>query len=200
MWKSALTCLWLSLSLTSIPIWAEEPDHAIHEELRDLLKTVETAINNDQFDDLLPLAAENVRVTPINQEFLNTPAAISSYFRKYFGPGNKLRALNMTLAPDVLTELSADKTWGLAYGKGTEVYTLNDGRVFAMPTRWTSVVVKENDGKWRIRSMHIGTDFLDNPLLSAVEGSVKKFTVGAAAIGALVGLVVGVLVGRRRRS
>ena len=125
---------------------------------------------------------------------------MKDYFSKYFGPEKRLRSLNMTLEPDVLTELSADKTWGLAYGKGTEVYTLNDGRVFAMPTRWTSVVVKENDGKWRVRSMHIGTDFLDNPLLTAVEGSVKKFTAGAAAIGALVGLAIGVLVGRRRRK
>ncbi len=106
----------------------------------------------------------------------------------------------MTLEADALTELSPDKTWGLAYGKGTEVYTLNDGRVFAMPTRWTSVVVLESDGKWRIRSMHIGTDFLDNPLLNAVEGSVKKFAIGAAVIGGLVGLIIGVLVGRRRRS
>ena len=198
--RHVLMCLWPLLCLTSVPVWAEEPDHAIHEELRALLKTVETAINSNRFDDLLPVAAENLRVTPINQEFLNTPAALSDYFSRHFGPGNKLRSLHMTLEADALTELSPDKTWGLANGKGTEVYTLNDGRVFAMPTRWTSVVVLESDGKWRIRSMHIGTDFLDNPLLNAVEGSVKKFAIGAAVIGGLVGLIIGVLVGRRRRS
>ena len=33
MWKNALMCLWVSLSVTAAPVWAEEPDHAIHEEL-----------------------------------------------------------------------------------------------------------------------------------------------------------------------
>ncbi len=82
--RHVLMCLWPLLCLTSVPVWAEEPDHAIHEELRALLKTVETAINSNRFDDLLPVAAENLRVTPINQEFLNTPAALSDYFSHVF--------------------------------------------------------------------------------------------------------------------
>jgi hypothetical protein len=95
--------------------------------------------------------------------------------------------------------LSPDKSWGLAYGKGLEDYTLNDGRFFSIPTRWTAVVAKEDDGKWRIRSMHIGTNFLDNPLLNTVENAVKQYAIGAGVIGVLVGLALGFVIGRRRR-
>ncbi|HPM85158.1 MAG TPA: hypothetical protein PLF81_30860 [Candidatus Anammoximicrobium sp.] len=68
-----------------------------------------------------------------------------------------------------------------------------------IPTRWTAVVAKEDDGKWRIRSMHIGTNFLDNPLLNTVQNSVKQSATGAGVIGVLVGLALGFVIGRRRR-
>jgi len=176
-----------------------EPDHEIHEELRALLKTAAEAINSNKFDDVLPVGAENLRITPITQEFCMNRQELSAYFAKYFGPGRKLRSLHITFAADALTELSPDKSWGLAYGKGLEDYTLNDGRVFAIPTRWTAVVAKEDDGKWRIRSMHIGTNFLDNPLINTVENAVKQYAIGAGVIGVLVGLALGFVIGRRRR-
>jgi ketosteroid isomerase-like protein len=176
-----------------------EPDHEIHEELRALLKTAAEAINGGKFDDVLPVGAENLRITPITQEFCMNRQELSAYFAKYFGPGRKLRSLHITFAADALTELSPDKSWGLAYGKGLEDYTLNDGRVFAIPTRWTAVVAKEDDGKWRIRSMHIGTNFLDNPLINTVENAVKQYAIGAGVIGILVGLALGFVIGRRRR-
>ena len=189
--------VWFTLS-PGVGLTAE-PDHEIHEELRALLKTAAEAINSGKFDDVLPVGAENLRITPITQEFCRNRQELSAYFAKYFGPGRKLRSLHITFEADALTELSPDKSWGLAYGKGLEDYTLNDGRVFPMPTRWTAVVAKEDDGKWRIRSMHIGTNFLDNPLINTIENSVKQYAVGAGVIGVLVGLALGFVIGRRRR-
>ncbi len=139
-------------------------------------------------------------MTPINQEFITTRPEFSAYFSKHFGPGHKLRSVKITWEADALTELSPDKTWGLSCGKGTEVYTLNDGRVYPMPVRWTAVVTKDGDGKWRIRSMHIGTDFLDNPVLNEFEKAVKKYAIGCGLGGVLVGLAAGFLLGRRRKS
>ena len=169
--------------------WAEEADHAIHEELRAVTKQLTAAINSGRFDDMLPVLSEQIRATPINQEYLASRADVSAYFKKWFGSGGYLKKLEIELLPDALTELSADKTWGVVWGKGVEKYVLSDGRPFEMHTRWTATVAKENDGHWRLRTIHIGTNFLDNPILTAAEPAIGK----AAAAGGGVGLLLGVL-------
>lgn len=178
-----LSCLFGS----ALPALAEEADHAIHEELRGVLKTVETAINTGDFDKMLPVLSEQVRATPVNQEFLSGRPAVSAYFKKWFGQGGYLKKLEMQLDADELTELSADKSWGLVRGKGVEKYILADGRPYELHTRWTATVLREEDGKWRIRGIHIGTDFLDNPILSEAEHALGK----SAGLGALGGLLLG---------
>ena len=69
----------------------------------------------------------------------------------------------MKLEADALTEFYADKTIGVVRGSGEEDYVLSDTRFFPMKTRWTATVIKDTDGKWRILTLHIGTNFLDNP-------------------------------------
>ncbi|MFZ2268294.1 MAG: nuclear transport factor 2 family protein [Azonexus sp.] len=172
---------------SALPALAEEADHAIHEELRGVLKTVETAINSGDFDKMLPVLSEQVRATPINQEFLSGRPAVSAYFKKWFGQGGYLKKLEMQLSADELTELSADKSWGLVRGTGVEKYILADGRPYELHTRWTATMAREADSQWRIRGIHIGTDFLDNPILSEAEHALGK----AAGLGALGGLLLG---------
>jgi len=172
---------------SALPALAEEADHAIHEELRGILKTVETAINSSDYDKMLPVLSEQVRATPVNQEFLAGRPAVTAYFKKWFGQGGYLKKLEMQLSADELTELSADKSWGLVRGNGVEKYILADGRPYELHTRWTATMVKEADGHWRIRSIHIGTNFLDNPILTEAEHALGK----AAGLGALGGLLLG---------
>lgn len=178
---------------------ADEPDHAIHEELRGVLRLLESAINSGDFDKMLPVISKQVRATPVNQEFLVSPAEVSAYFKKWFGPGGYLKKLEIKLEADALTELSPDKSWGIVRGKGIEKYILSDGRHYELHTRWTATMVKEEDGRWRIRAIHIGTDFLNNPILAEAEGAISK--VGIA--GALGGLVIGGFAGwfiRRKKK
>lgn len=177
---------------------AEEPDHAVHQELRQLLATVREAVNSGHYDDIKPVSSEQLRLTTITQEFVKGRDGIPGYFSSHFGPGKKLKSLKMDWQVDALTELSPDKSWGLAYGNGTEDYTLNDGRTYHIPTRWTATVAKDPDNKWRIRSMHIGTDFLNNPILSEVEAKAKQYAILAALAGLCGGGLIGFLVGRRR--
>jgi hypothetical protein len=125
---------------------------------------------------------------------------VSAYFKRWFGPGGFLKALNMDLKADALTELSADKSWGLVRGSGIERYTLADGRDYDMKTRWTAVMQKNADGKWRLRSIHIGTDFLDNPILSEAKAGILKMGIGGAAGGLIVGALLGFLLGRRKKA
>ena len=186
--------------LIAVPTYAaEEPDHAIHEELRAVLATMQNAINTGKFDDMLPVVSPDVRATPITQEVISKRDEVPGYFKRWFGPGGFLKSLQMTLTADALTELSADKTWGLVRGAGLEHYTLADGRIYDMKTRWTAVVQKEGDGKWRLRSIHIGTDFLDNPILTDAKNKVLKVGLAGAGGGVLVGLVLGFLIRRRKK-
>jgi ketosteroid isomerase-like protein len=179
--------------------FAEEADHEIHQELREILTTVQSAVNSANYDAMLPVLSKDVRATTITQETMAGHAAVSQYFRKWFGPGGFLRKLEMRLTADDLTELSADKTWGIVRGSAIETYTLADGRVYPMPTRWTATVAKEPDGRWRLRAIHFGTNFLDNPILDEAKRKAKQYTAGGIGGGLLAGLLIGFLIGRRKQ-
>lgn len=191
--KCLLACLFFTF-----PLFAQEADHEIHQELRAVLTTVQNAINSGNYDAMLPVISDSVRATTITQEVMSNRAEVSAYFKRWFGPGGFLKKLDMHFNADTLTELSPDKTWGLVRGSGIENYTLADGRQYAMKTRWTAVLTKEADGKWRLRAIHIGTNFLDNPILDDAKHAVVKYASIAGVVGIVLGLLIGFLVGRRK--
>ena len=47
-------------------------------------------------------------------------------------------------------------------------------------------------------AVHTGTNFLDNPVLNAIERSTLYFARGAGAAGVVLGFLVGFFVRRRR--
>ena len=198
MFKKLFFCLSL-ICVASLAYASEEPDHAIHEELRGVLRTIESAINSGEYDKMLPVLSEQVRATPVTQEFITNKSEIVPYFTKWFGKGGYLAKLEMNLTADQLTELAADKSWGIVTGDGIEKYVLSDGRPYELRTRWTAVMVKEADERWRLRAIHMGTSFLDNSVLSEVERAVIYMTIAGAGGGLLVGFFVGWLFGRRKK-
>jgi ketosteroid isomerase-like protein len=189
-----VACLFLALPLFA----AEEPDHEIHQELRGILTTVQTAVNTGNYDAMLPVLSKDIRATTITQELMSGHEQVSAYFKHWFGPGGFLKKLDMTFTADALTELSPDKTWGVVRGSGMERYTLADGRQYDMPTRWTATVAKEADGKWRLRTIHFGTNFLDNPILTEAKRAVVKYSAIAGGAALALGLLLGFLLGRRK--
>jgi ketosteroid isomerase-like protein len=174
------------LLLPGIVSAKQEPNAEIHHELRALLQGIQKAVNEQRYSDLAPFFDKNMRVTTINQEFLSSREEIVPYFNKWFGPGGYLKKVNMKLKADALTELYANNTIGIVHGSGEEDYVLSDSRYFPMKTRWTATVIKDDDGKWRILSLHIGTNFLDNPVLNGVEGTVKYSFFAGLIIGILI--------------
>ena len=194
-----LHALWALAALCVAPLaWAEEPDHAIHEELRGVLHEIMAAINSGQYDKMLPYLTENVEATSITQEVMSSRADVSKYFQEWFGPTGYMRKMEMTLDADALTELSPDKSWGLVRGKALEHYEAKDGDVFDFDTRWTAVMVRSDDGKWRLRAIHFGTNHLDNPVLTKVRRTLVHDGIIAAIASLIVGLALGWWIGRRR--
>ena len=190
----------LLLLLISPVLAAQETDQAIHDELRDVLNGIQEVVNSERYGDLGQYFHENLTITTINQEVISTRAEIEPYFAKWFGPDGYLKTLKMSLEADELTEFYADKTFGIVRGSGEEDYVLSDSRSFPMKTRWTATVIKDTDGQWRILTLHIGTDFLDNPILAVAEDSAKYFGAAGVAAGLVFGMLIMFLLGRRKRT
>jgi ketosteroid isomerase-like protein len=178
--------------------WAEEADHAIHEEVRALLGEVVTSMNTGQYDRMLPVLTENIEATSITQEVMSGRADVSKYFKEWFGPSGYMRKMEIKFDADKLTELSADKSWGLVHGKALERYEAKDGDTFDFITRWTAVMIRDTDGKWRLRAIHFGTNNLDNPVLTKVKNTLVRNGIIGAAVCLIAGLLIGWRVGRRR--
>jgi hypothetical protein len=102
----------------------------------------------------------------------------------------------MKLTADALTELYANNSIGIVVGSGEENYILSDSRHYDMQTRWTATVIRDDDGQWRILSLHIGTNFLDNPILAEAENSLIYAVAGGLIIGIFLVLIINLF--RRR--
>lgn len=188
------------LVCTAAPVRAQEPDHAIHEELRGVLRAVVGAINAGDYDRMLPYLTENVEATSVTQEVMSSRADVSNYFKAWFGPTGYMKKMEMKLDADKLTELSPDKSWGLVRGKALEHYEAKDGDRFDFVTRWTAVLVRGDDGKWRLRAIHFGTNHLDNPVLTKVSRTLIRDGIVGGIVALLVGLAAGWWLGRRRKA
>jgi len=185
--------------MCDVPLaWGQESDHAIHEELRTVLHEIVTAINSGQYDKMLPYLADNFEGTSVTQEVMSNRDDVAKYFREWFGPTGYMRAMEMKLEADKLTEFSPDKNWGLVRGKALEHYEAKDGDVFDFNTRWTAVMVRNDDGKWRLRAIHFGTNHLDNPVLTKVSRTLIRDGIVGACVALLIGLAVGWWIARRR--
>ena len=190
------------LLLGGVHLWADsnEPDHAVHEELRALIRGLEEAVNSQQYDKLHQYLHKDLRITMSNQEVLSSHEDVDRFFNFWFGPNGFLKRVEMKLTADSRTELYAGKTIGVVRGSGEENTYLSDERFFPMKTRWTATVVKDSDGKWRILTLHMGVDFLDNPILSMAKESGMYMAIAGALIGLLVGLSAGFMLWRKRRT
>jgi len=188
-----------SLAISShAAVAAEEPDHAIHEALRAVLRDAVAAIDAGRYQELAPLLTENVEVTSITQEVMSGRADVTRYFDEWFGPKGYMKSMTMKMDADKLTDLAPDKSWGLVRGKALEHYVAKDGDVFDFNTRWTAVMLRGDDGKWRLRAIHFGTNNLDNPVLTKVKNTLLRDGIIAAVVSLIVGLALGWWLGRRR--
>jgi len=168
---------------------------ADHQALRAMKERLTTAINQQDFEAARKLVHTPMLATAVTQDSFSDFDAMAGYFKSLF-TRDTLRMKSVKLAADA-DELSQIYTGTFAVTRGStkEDYELADGRSFQIKGRWTATSIKDADGNWKLLAIHSGTNFLDNPVLAAIEKSVMWVGAGAG----LIGLVLGFLLGRWRR-
>jgi ketosteroid isomerase-like protein len=174
-----------------------ERDKKDHDELRALLRTFTEAFNSRNIDPLVPYLHKDFSVTMVNQDVVTDPKALKGYLDSQFtAPGSRLKDAKIQPEADVLTLLYEGRV-GVNRGSSTDTYTLKDGRVFTLKTRWSGTAIQE-DGKWKVLNAHIGLNILDNPILDEIERLRWIWGAAGLAIGIALG-ALGMMLVRRRR-
>lgn len=183
----------LAVALSALAAGAEERQ-ADHARLREMLRTVTSAVNDNQLDKLLPLLDDDFALTMLDQTLITSPDELKAYFRRHFeAPGAVLRSVHIEPEADVLTRF-LDETSGVNRGTSTDTYTLRTGTQVVLHTRWSGVF-RKLDGRWKIVSLHVGANVLDNPMLDFARRGRQLWGAGGVVLGALLGFALG-----RRRT
>ncbi len=180
---SMLCCAWAR---------AEDPRHA---ELRQLRDSVFQAYEARDIDALLKHVQDDVIVTWQNAEQNHGKAELRSFYdRMMQGDAPIVTDVKSELVVHQLATLYEPNT-AIACGTLKDQFKLRSGLSFNLDSQWSATLVKEND-QWKIASFHVSSNMFDNPLLSAAQNS---FWVSGGVAG-VVGLILGILLGRQRRS
>jgi ketosteroid isomerase-like protein len=178
---------------------AQGAEHAAdHDALRKLKGELEQAVPKRDFEAAKNLFHQPFMATVITQDSFTDLGTMKSYFDSLFTRSFlRMKEVSIKAEADDLSSIYTG-TFAMTRGSTLERYELADGRAFDMKGRWTAVSIREADGKWKLLGIHMGTNFLDNPVLNAIERSVLWFGAGGAGLGLLVGFAGGWLFWRRR--
>ena len=153
----------------------EDPNKKDHDELRVLLKIFTDAFNSGNVEPLVPHLHKDFSVTMINQDLVTNRETLNDYLKKRLtAPQSPLKDVKIAPEADISTVFFNGR-FGVNRGSSTDTYTLKDGRVFTLKTRWTGTAIQE-DGKWKVLNAHIGLNPIENPIIDGVE---KLSTCGA---------------------
>ena len=193
-----LMCLICVMPLSVVTMFAQEnADEAEHETLRGLKAVFEEAVNKNQMELIRPhLDKEFSVVTFTDREFTEFDKFTAQWAktREQILKGGTYSIKLLPVRSQILGDIAITK------GDSENVIVTGDGTEFKFTAHWTAVC-RKTDGKWKILRGHNSLDPFGNPMLkSGVKGIVVKGVIIAAGVGCLVGLAVGVLIGRRKRA
>jgi hypothetical protein len=189
----------LCVMLLGRPLLAQNASQAAdHEALRKLKTDVITAINTRNVQSMDTLLHKPFMSTLITQDSFTDIERLKAYFDGLFTrPVLRINKITMEAEPDEQAQIYTG-TFAVARGGTKEVYELGDGRTYTIPGRWTATAIKDN-GQWKVLAVHTGVNFIDNPVMTAVEKSTLYFGAGGVALGAVIGFLLGFLIGRKRQ-
>jgi len=172
-------------------------EEALHQELRDMKKIYEDAVNSGDLKTLAPVfGPQTSGVVATNEEFhtLDDMQQIFDRFKNTLGPGYTYR---VTLNPE-RSLIYGDIA--IARGTSDEYVKISNGHEFNLQTRWSAVLRREN-GQWHLLRSQVSMDPFHNPVTEYFFASVKKiYGGGGLAIGLIVGILLGYLLRGRKTA
>lgn len=177
--------------LFSAPSFAENTGtQADHDALRQLKSDAVEAANKRDYTAMQKFLHQPFMTTLVTQDKFTEIGKLKDYFEGLFTRDTlKMKTVTIAAEADGLSQIY-EGTFAVNKGSTKEHYELADGRNFDLDGRWTAVSIKDN-GEWKLLAVHLGTNFLDNPVLNAIEKSVFWFGAGGAVGGLLVGFAAG---------
>lgn len=167
--------------------------------MRKLKADIVDAINTKNLAAMDTILHKPFVATVVTQDSFNSVEALKAYFQELFTRSIlKISRIRLEADADELSKIYTG-TFAVARGTTKERYELADGRGFDIQGRWTATAIKEN-GKWTVLAVHDGTNFLDNPVINAIERTTMTFAGGGAAAGVVVGFLLGFFIRRRRAT
>ncbi len=168
---------------------AVEERHEDHEALRAMLRTGAEALNTRNVDALAPILYKEFSITTVDQKLFTDLPSFKMYFNDLFeGPGAPVKKIVFKPKADANTVFIDEKT-GVCHGISEDTYTFTKGGTRVMKSRWSAAVYKDDDG-WKLLSLHMSANILDNPLLTAAKKLLYQVGAGALIIGLLLGFVL----------
>lgn len=175
---------------------APTPDQ-IHDDLRSLRTTMETALNDRDLDALVNHVTDDVVFTTMNNDVVVGPGGIRDYFRKMLeGPDRVVDSVTSHFEADALSTLVEDDV-AISFGRSHDHYQLRGGRELEIEGRWTATMVRR-DGRWLVAAFHYSTNVFDNPILAVQRRAATWIAAGLGAVMLIVGLLLGRSLARRR--
>lgn len=180
------------------PAWSqpkpEETRDPAHDELIAMREGMLAAMAAGDIEKQLTFLHPNVVVTWHNAEVSRGHQGVRDYLDRYLsGPEKLVTKYSVDLKVDELSILYGGDT-AIAWGSGLEHFSLANGPSFDLEARWSATVVKEDD-RWLIANLHVSDNLFDNPLTRAAWTT--TYWAGGGAL--LLGLVIGVLLGRKSK-
>lgn len=186
------------IAFTASAGWAQQTGtQADHDALRSLKSTAEKVVNERDYKLARQVLHDPFMATLVTQHSFKDFDALKAHFESlYTRDFLRMKTIKMTSEADEPAQIFQG-TFAIARGGTKEHYELADGREFDMDGRWTAVTIKEGED-WKLLALHFGTNFLDNPVLSAIEKAAKWSGFIGGGIGLLAGFIAGWFLKRRK--
>jgi ketosteroid isomerase-like protein len=173
---------------------AQQPrpsEEALHNELRALKDRAVAAVNKRDADALMRELDPNVAFTAMNNEVVHGIDEAKAYYQKMLvGAARIVQDMSLTAEPDRPADIYANGTMAVATGTSNAHFKLAAGPEFDVPLRWSATLRRAND-KWAIAGMHFSANMFENPMLSAMERSIKWIAIGTGVVAILLGFFAG---------
>ena len=176
---------------------AAEPDpHAADRKaLIAVFREIEAGINEQNVERMIAQMHPDATVTWLNGEISRGHDAIRSYYQRMVKCERRYLDKYTTAAKvDAPARFYGEGTVAVADGSAQDEFVPVGRAPFGLDSRWTATSARIG-GEWKVVALHLSTNVFTNPLMDEA----KRAAIYAGAGGAAGGLLLGWLIGRRRR-